>query len=151
MIPRRENKSCRTEKREVIRRSHLLLLRTPSSDEQTPVQEQEQDFGDFWPEWTRILVFSSSRIIFGSLVSTFTILICVGAGNTSISIPKQDFFGSFTERLRSRSGSKNFGAGADPKISEQNRYGSENSGIRSSLRRSNSLPVIKKVEVLIPI
>ena len=42
--------------------------RGPSiSDEQTPVQEpeQEQDFGDFWPEpeWIRILIFSSSRII----------------------------------------------------------------------------------------
>ena len=93
-----------------------------SSDEQTPVQEpeQEKDFRDFWPdpEWTRILVFSSSRIVFGSLFRTSTILIRAGAGNTSISIPKQDFFGSFVVRLRSRSGvgSKNFEAGLDPDL-----------------------------------
>ena len=89
-----------------------------SSDEQTPVQEPKQDFGDFWPEWIQILVFSSSRIIFGSLFRTFTILISVGAVNTSNSILKQDFFGSFAVRLRGRSGSgsKNFGAGSDPDL-----------------------------------
>ena len=77
------------------------------SDEQTPVQEpeQEQDFGDFWPEqeWIRILFFSSSRIIFGSLFRTFTILISAGTVNTSKSISKQDFFGFFAVRYRSRS------------------------------------------------
>ena len=63
------------------------------SDEQTPVQEQEQDSGDFWPEqeWTRILVFLGSRIIFGSLVRTFTILICVGAVNATNSIQNRIF------------------------------------------------------------
>ena len=40
-----------------------------TSDGQTPVQEQEQDFGDFWPEagWNWIIVSSNSRIIFESL------------------------------------------------------------------------------------
>ena len=78
---------------------------------------QEQDFVDFWPEpeLIRILVFSCSRIIFGSLFKTFTLLVCMGPANTSNSNSKQDFFGSFALRLRSRSGSgsKNFGAGSD--------------------------------------
>ena len=92
------------------------------SDEQTPVQEpeQEQDFSYFWPEpeWIRIQVFSSSRIIFGSLFSSCAIQIYAGAVNASCSIPKQDFFGSFAVKLRSRRGSEsnNFGAGLDPDL-----------------------------------
>ena len=85
------------------------------SDEQTPVQEQELDFGYFWPgpEWIGILVFSSSRIIFGYSFRSFAILIYAGAVNVSYSIPKQVFFGSFAVRLRSGSGS---GSNPAPKI-----------------------------------
>ena len=61
--------------------------------------------------------FSRAAGLFLDLYSGFLkyIMTRAGAVNTSNSIPKQDFFGSFTARFRSRSGSgsKSFGAGSD--------------------------------------
>ena len=116
------------------------------SEEQTPVQGQ--DFGDFWPEpeWIRILVFSSSRIIFKSLFRTFAILLLCGSQDESKEVLEFHYIDMCGSRERLKLNPETgFFRIACCEASEQKRiriqqfqnrigFGSESSGIRSSLK-----------------
>ena len=61
-------------------------------------------------------IFLKQPDYFRIFIQEFHYIDMCGSVNTSNSISKQDFFGSFAVRLRSGFGSKNFGAGADPDL-----------------------------------